>query len=56
MHGHPVIPLLNIFIAGAAPTYKEYSDFLMSTAKKLEDSVTDNSLSREMNDAESDYM
>ena len=41
---------------GAAPTYQEYYDYLMSTAKKLENSVTNNSLSRKVNVAESDYI
>lgn len=44
------------FILNATPTYNEYYELLMFHPKKLEDSVTDNSLSWKVNVAESDYM
>ena len=39
-----------------APTYDAYFEFLMSHAKKLEDSITNNLTSQKANVAESDYM
>ena len=41
---------------GAIPTYNQYFEYLMSHAKKLENSVTDNSTSWKANTAVSDYM
>lgn len=35
--------------ASVAPTYQEYSIFLMSTAEKLEDTAIDNSVSQKVN-------
>ena len=43
-------------IAGVAPTYQEYYDYLMSIAEKLEDVIIDNSSSRKVNVAETDFL
>ena len=41
---------------GVAPTYKEYQNFLMSAAEKLEDSIIDNSSSQKVNVGETDFL